>query len=121
MSDERPDVWVGHISQKVSDPARSAAFYEAIGMRPVHQADDIAILELRGGTHIVLEADPAGSGPPANFDLMVDDVDASWTRWRDAGHTVSDIRRGRIHDSFELTDPDGAVIAVHSSHVIGPV
>ena len=33
----------------------------------------------------------------------------------------SDISRGRIHNAFTATDPDGYVVTVNSSHVVGPV
>jgi hypothetical protein len=34
---------------------------------------------------------------------------------------VSAIKDGPPHRSFDLTDPDGHVLAVRDSHVIGPV
>ena len=74
MTDERPAVWVGHVALSVADPARSHDFFVAAGMRTIHRADDFAILELRGGTHLLLFGGEAtATGAP--FDLMVDDLE----------------------------------------------
>ena len=121
MSDERPDVWIGHISLAVADARKAADFYESLGMRTVHLTDDVGIMELRGGTHLVLAPGDVEPGREAGFDLMVDDVDAMHAKWSAAGHEVTEIGRGDIHDWFHLTDPDGAKIPIYSSHVIGPV
>jgi catechol 2,3-dioxygenase-like lactoylglutathione lyase family enzyme len=118
--DERPPVWVGHIALNVSDLERSSTFWGALGMRSVVRNDDVSIMELRGGTHLVLVQ---GSPTPgeAPFDLMVDDIDATHASWARSGLTVSAIERGDIHDGFNVTDPDGYVVAVSNSHVVGPV
>ncbi len=120
---ERPDLWVGHITMNVSDPARAHDYYVGLGMRSVLKADDFAITELRGGTHLVLEAGEVGEVEPgdAPFDLMVEDLPATHARFRDAGFDVSDIIAGDIHDVFVLEDPDRKRIVVFNSHVIGPV
>ena len=104
----------------VSDPPRAHDYYVGLGMRSVLRGDDFAITELRGGTHLVLEAGEVEPGD-APFDLMVEDLPATHTRFRDAGLDVSDIITGDIHDVFVLADPDGKRIVVFSSHVIGPV
>jgi len=122
MTEQRPGVWVGHIVQEVSNIEAGATFYEDLGMRRVEVNENVAVLELRGGTHIVLlPADLGQDERTASFDLMVDDIDAAWTRWNEAGYPVSAIERGTIHDKFTLTDPDGTLIPVNSSHVIGVV
>ena len=118
--DERPPVWVGHIVLNVSDLDRSAAFWRTIGMRMVEQNPHVAVLELRGGTHLVLvPGEPHPGGAP--FDLMVDDLDATRAAWQEAGLAVSEIARGRIHNAFTVPDPDGYVVTVNSTHVVGPV
>src|SRR5690349_17971294 len=114
--DERPPIWVGHIALNVSDLERSSTFWSAVGMRTVERNDQITIFELRGGTHLLLfESDPTPGAAP--FDLMVDDVDATHAAWSAQGLAVSAIERGRIHDGFELTDPDGYVVSVMNTHV----
>jgi hypothetical protein len=120
MAQQRPGIWVGHIALEVTEPGRSRDFFAQAGMRTIHLDDDMAILELRGGTHLLLFR---GSGTPgeAPFDLMVDDLDASHAEMSAHGLSVSTITRGEIHDMFSLTDPDGHVITVRNSHVEGVV
>jgi catechol 2,3-dioxygenase-like lactoylglutathione lyase family enzyme len=120
-ADDRPPVWTGHISVPGHDLAASADFYEAIGMRTVHRGDDIAIFELRGGTHLVVFPDTDATPAAASWDLMVEDVVATHDDWKAKGLTVTDIEHGNIHDSFTVTDPAGNAINVSNSHVVGPV
>ena len=115
--DARPPVWVGHVSMPTRALAESEEFMRALGMRSIVSSDNVAILELRGGTHLVLSADAEAAPSDAPFDLMVDDVDAAHADLTARGFAPSDIRRGRIHDSFTIDDPGGARITVNSSHV----
>jgi catechol 2,3-dioxygenase-like lactoylglutathione lyase family enzyme len=119
--DPRPPAWLGHVVVNVGDVDRSAAFYAALGLRFLNQADGIRIFELRGGTHLVVQRSAPDAVAPAGFDLMVDDLDATHAAWAALGLTVSPIRRGVIHDRFDVTDPDGNPILVNSTHVVGPV
>ena len=64
-----------------------ATFYADLGMRTVLVRDQMAILELRGGTHLILRGGPV-SGGRLPFDLMVDDVDAVFAAAVDAGATA---------------------------------
>ncbi len=117
--DERPPVWVGHVSVACTDVAASAAFYRSLGLRDVVDQGDVVILELRGGTHLVVSAgEPATT---AAFDLMVDDIDAKHEAWTRAGFAPSAIEQGRVHRSFTLTDPAGTLVTVYDTHVVGPV
>jgi catechol 2,3-dioxygenase-like lactoylglutathione lyase family enzyme len=120
-TDPRPAVWTGHLIVSGKDLAASTKFYEAIGMREVAIMDEVAIFELRGGTHLVVRKDPAPLPGPANWDLMVDDIASTHAAWTDKGLNVSPIEKGNIHDGFTVTDPDGNTIEVSNSHVVGPV
>lgn len=78
-TDPRPDVAVGHIHLDVNDVGEPYGFFARHGMREILNRDNFAILELRGGTHLVLQKthghiDGGGRTP---FDLMVDDIDAA--------------------------------------------
>lgn len=116
---ERPATWVGHVVVSATDIAESADFYVSLGMREVERNERVAVLELRGGTHlVVVEDSPAESAP---FDLMVDDLDAVHAEWTAHGFSPSEIERGRIHDRFTVRDPAGTEVTVNSSHVIGTV
>jgi catechol 2,3-dioxygenase-like lactoylglutathione lyase family enzyme len=119
-TDDRPALWVGHVTLTVADPPTAHDFYVALGMRTVFRGPSVSITELRGGTHMVLlPGDPTPG--PAPFDLMVDDVDGWHARLRGDGVAVGEILRGDIHDTFSVTDPDGYVVTVSNSHVVGAV
>ena len=119
--DTRPAVWVGHLSMTVPDPAESKAFFVSAGMRDVSPGSDIAILELRGGTHLILSKGGPDDDLNAAFDLMVDNVDASHAAFTELGLGPSPITDTRFHRSFTLQEPGGHDIIVHSSHVEGVV
>lgn len=88
-----------------------------IGLRPLFRGDDIAVMELRGGTHILLAHGNSAGGSDANFDFMVEDLDQSHAEFKKQGLDITDIERGRIHDSFRVTEPGGNSIVVNSTHV----
>jgi hypothetical protein len=119
--DQRPPVAVGHVRLPTSDVAGAARWLESVGLRPVFADADLAVLEFRGGTHVVVrkaeEAPKAGAAAP--FDLMVDDIEAARRDYAGKGLKPSDIARGRIHDSFHLEGPDGYDFTVNSSHAGG--
>jgi catechol 2,3-dioxygenase-like lactoylglutathione lyase family enzyme len=118
----RPPVWVGHVHLAVGNLSRSAEFFRVVGMREVGRSEAVVVLELRGGTHLVLlpEGTPTVPSDPW-FDLMVDDLEAVHAAWQRDGLDVSPIEAGRIHSSFTVRDPDGHPITVNSSHVVGDV
>jgi hypothetical protein len=119
--DQRPPVAVGHVRLPTSNVASAAQWLVSVGLRPIFEDDDLAVLEFRGGTHVVVrkaeEAPKAGFAAP--FDLMVDDIDVARRDYAAKGLGPSDISRGRIHDSFHLTGPDGYDFTVNSSHAGG--
>ncbi len=117
-SDTRPHFAIGHVGLTADDVGRLADFYHSIGMRKVARVPGIAILELRGGTHLAIS-----KGPPAvtTLDLMVDDVDATRTMMEAAGADPSPITRSFPHRVFTASDPEGNTLVVNSSHVSGPV
>src|SRR5579862_6723634 len=119
--DQRPPVAVGHVRLPCVDVAVAARWLETVGLRPIVTMDGLAVLELRGGTHVVVRKaeQPPAPGAMAPFDLMVDDVDAAHRDYAEKGLSPSPIRRGRIHDSFDLAGPDGWAFTVNSSHASG--
>ncbi|MDE0450473.1 MAG: VOC family protein [Gammaproteobacteria bacterium] len=121
--DERPVFAVGHMRMAVSDVRDAYGFFVRHGMREILERDDFAILELRGGTHLILNKtdDPIPEGQRAPFDLMVDDVDAVYQGFVEDGIEATPIERGRIHDSFSVKGPSGYTIPINSSHVAGVV
>ncbi|MCY4094581.1 MAG: VOC family protein [Gammaproteobacteria bacterium] len=122
-TDQRPDVAVGHIRLDVNDVPSEFTFFVKHGMREILNRDNFAILELRGGTHLILQKadDRVETGKRTPFDLMVDDIDAAHSKYAADGLSTTPIERGNIHDSFTVTTPTGYVVPVNSSHVAGPV
>lgn len=124
-TDQRPPVAVGHVHLPVTDVGAAARWLETVGLRPIVKLDGLAVLELRGGTHVVVRLTerpnerPTEPGAKAPFDLMVDDVDAAHRDYAEKGLAPSPIRRGRIHDSFDLAGPDGWAFTINSSHASG--
>ena len=117
-NDGRPRLAVGHVNLEVEDVGDAYAFFVRHGMRDIFKGEDFGVLELRGGTHLVLSR--AGGtiepGRKAPFDLMVDDIDEARAEFASAGVTATDITRGRIHDTFHIEGPGGYRFAVTSSH-----
>ena len=114
----RPPIWVGHISLGTNAIDATHAFMLALGMRPIFSNEDISVLELRGGTHILLSRkDTPEVSSAVSFDLMVDRLDESWTEYSGKGLAPSEIVRGRPHDTFTLVEPSGHIIEIKSTHV----
>ncbi|MDA7982688.1 MAG: VOC family protein [Alphaproteobacteria bacterium] len=120
-ADARPPVWVGHVSLEVSDFAASRAFFLSLGMREVALRDGLSVLELRGGTHLVLRGVAGVTGGVAPFDLMVDDLRAQRLALTESGYLPGEVRGGEIHSSFEVEEPSGWVFTFSDSHVAGVV
>ena len=121
FTDQRPPVAVGHVRLPCVDVAAAARWLETAGLRPIVTMEDLAVLELRGGTHVVVRKSeqPPAPGTGAPFDLMVDDVDAAHRDYTAKGLSPSPIQRGRIHDSFQVPGPGGWTFTVNSSHASG--
>lgn len=120
-TDQRPPVAVGHVHLNVADVGAAARWLESVGLRPIVTMDELAVLELRGGTHVVVRQaeQPPAPGTRAPFDLMVDDVDSAHRDYAEKGLSPSPIRRGRIHDAFDLAGPGCWAFTVNSSHASG--
>jgi hypothetical protein len=119
-TDPRPPVAIGHVRLPVKDVGAAARWLETVGLRPIVTREELAVLELRGGTHVVVrQSEAPAPGTAAPFDLMVDDVDAAHSDYAEKGLAPSPISRGRIHDSFTIPGPDGWAFTVNSSHASG--
>ena len=116
--DGRPRLAVGHVSLEVEDVGEAYAFFVRHGMRDIFKGEDFGVLELRGGTHLVLRRAEATIEPSreAPFDLMVDDIDEARSEFTSTGVTATEVERGRIHDTFHIEGPSGYRFAVTSSH-----
>jgi catechol 2,3-dioxygenase-like lactoylglutathione lyase family enzyme len=121
-TEQRPLVWTGHIGPvPVPDIDEAAAFYLAIGCRPVARLAGLAIFELRGGTHLIVQTGEPEQGATSPFDLRVEDLDTTRDRYEAAALKPTQIRQGHQHCYFTIVDAGGRIITVDDSHVIGAV
>ena len=120
-SDDRPPVAIGHVSLQVSNVDTSTNYFVKLGLRSIHESENFAVLELRGGTHLVIRPaeEKCALGTKAPFDLMVDDIEVVQKQYSDAGMEPSAIEEGKIHKWFTIIDPSGYEITVTSSHAGG--
>jgi catechol-2,3-dioxygenase len=130
---------VAHLVFKVSDLKRSCQFYSNLGIPPFYIEENLAIIELRGGTHLVLlEVDQFTAEDVAQsltgqfhkrfseqFDLMIKGKGLNElkqyrleviSRGIAAGEIPDEILYG--HYLFCVKDPDGNGITIYTSHVI---
>ena len=123
FSNTKPAVAIGHVDLLVTNVAQAVGFFMQLGMRHIHQNPDFAVLELRGGTHLVLEepekGDTISQGQTPPFDLMVEDLHSAHQECEKLGMKPSAIESGRIHSNFYLNGPDGYQIRMTSSHTSG--
>jgi catechol 2,3-dioxygenase-like lactoylglutathione lyase family enzyme len=136
--DSLPAAALGHFVMKVANLDASYQFYSDLGLRQVGIYPDVAIIELRGGTHILLFPEKNEApflltssrlGQRAAFfkehlDLLIhgktrEDLEAYRASLLTNGIAAGDIAQERLfgHDYFELIDPDGHGITVYTSHV----
>ena len=113
---EKPELWAGHINMDTDKLDESEAFMLEAGMRLIFKRDDTVILEMRAGTHLVLSLVDKVEPGPANFDFMVEDLDATHARMKKAGLNPTEIGPVPAHQAFTITEPAGHVITVFDSH-----
>jgi len=130
---------VGHLVFKVTDLESSCEFYSNLGIPPFAIEEGVAIIELRGGTHLILlEVDqPAGEGVAESltgqfherlseqFDLMIKGKGLNELEKYRSELIGRGIAAGEIpdetffgHHLFCLKDPDGNGITIYTSHAI---
>ncbi len=98
----------------------SEQFMRKICMRPIVKRPEVAVLELRGGTHLVLLAKPEVVTGKTPFDLMVEDLHATHECFTSLGLAPTPIERASPeHDRFLVREPAGHIIAFFSNHVSG--
>jgi catechol 2,3-dioxygenase-like lactoylglutathione lyase family enzyme len=137
MSSNLPAAAFGHFIMKVNDIDVSYQFYAKLGLRPFGKFPDLAIIELRGGTHILLfrkndelpsslrssHLGQRGASFNERLDLVIDgksrsDLELYRTTLTEKGLSVDPIAQEQFfgHDYFRLADPDGNGITVYTSH-----
>jgi catechol 2,3-dioxygenase-like lactoylglutathione lyase family enzyme len=138
MNNSVSTVAFGHFVMKVSDIDLSYQFYTKLGLRPFGIYPDLAVVELRGGTHILLfskndelpsslSSSQLGQRGDASFDerldLMIEgksrsDLELYRATLMEKGLSVDAIAQDQFfgHDYFQLVDPDGNGITFYTSH-----
>ena len=130
---------VGHLAFKVADLKSSCQFYANLGIPPFAIEEKVAIIELRGGTHLLLlEVDQrSGEGIAESltgqfherfseqFDLMIKGKSLDELQEYRLDLISRGIAAGEIpdetffgHHLFCIKDPDGNGITIYTSHSI---
>ena len=119
--DKRPPVAVGHVCLPVKNVLTTSVFLQELGLRKIFEKDTFAVLELRGGTHLILEKsrNRIKPGTQAPVDFMVDDVRRARAKYAKKGMKPTRIKSGTIHSSFFVAGPDGWSFKITSSHTGG--
>lgn len=130
----KPPVGVGHMSLTVADVELSHRFYTTLGLRLVGKGEGMSILELRGGTHLLLfqrggpaaEAEldsPFEQAAPGAIDLMIEgrtleELNAYRAMLIAGGVSPDPIADKRFfgHYVFKAMDPDGNEVTISTSH-----
>ena len=137
MDNNLPAAALAHFVMKVDDINISYQFYTKLGLRPFGIFPDLAIIELRGGTHILLfnkndelpfslsssHLGQRGAFFGERLDLMIEgksriDLALYRTTLVEKGLLVEEIAQDQFFgpDYFQLADPDGNGITVYTSH-----
>ena len=119
--DKRPPVAVGHVRLPVKNVLTTSAFLQQLGLLMVFEKDTFAVLELRGGTHLILEKSRKRTKPGTQVpvDFMVDDVKNARAKFAKMGMKPTRIKSGTIHSSFFIPGPDAWTFKITSSHTSG--
>jgi len=128
---------VAHLVFKVADLKSSCQFYSNLGLPPFATDEKVAIIELRGGTHLLLLSvdEPAGEDIAESltgqfhkrfseqFDLMIEGKGLDELKKYRSGLISRGIAAGEIPDEtffghylFCIKDPDGNGITIYTSH-----
>jgi catechol-2,3-dioxygenase len=132
-----PELAVAHLVFKVADLKSSCQFYSNLGLHPVPIEEQVAIIELRGGTHLLLiEGDQLAGDDMAEsvtgqfhkrlseqFDLMIQGKGLNELKQYRLELISRGIAAGEIpdemffgHHLFCIKDPDGNGITIYTSH-----
>jgi catechol-2,3-dioxygenase len=130
---------VAHLVFKVADLKSSCQFYSNLGIPPFAIDEQVAIIELRGGTHLLLlEVDQKAEEDVAQsvtgqfhkrfseqFDLMIKGKGLNELKKYRLELISRGIAAGEIpdetffgHHLFCVKDPDGNGITIYTSHAI---
>jgi catechol 2,3-dioxygenase-like lactoylglutathione lyase family enzyme len=130
---------VAHLVFRVTDLKSSCQFYSNLGIPPFFTDEEVAIIELRGGTHLILLSvdSMAGEGVAESLtgqfnkrfseqlDLMIKGKGVNELKKYRSELISRGIAAGEIpdetffgHHLFCMKDPDGNGITIYTSHSI---
>ncbi len=138
MKEVRSELSPGHIVALVENIEGSISFYEAIGLPAFMHLEHLALIELRGGAHLMLmkkgSEESKGLTPShyggqdkeknGTFDFMIkgntkEELELFRTKILSNGVEVSEVNEVDFgHYLFSVTDPDGHNIYIYTSHEI---
>src|SRR5580698_2604223 len=134
-----PELAVAHLVFKVADLKSSCQFYANLGLPPFFIEEKVAIIELRGGTHLVLLSVDELAGEDVEesvtgqfhkrfseqFDLMIEGKGLNELKIYRLELISRGIAAGEIpdetffgHHLFCTKDPDGNGVTIYTSHSI---
>ena len=118
VKDSRPPVAIGHVRLQTHVVGDTIDFFKALGLRGIFRNENFGVLELRGGTHLIVAKrdKPVRKGTAAPFDIMVDDIDKTHKKYTKKDFEPSEITSGSIHSSFFIRAPSGHKLKITSSH-----
>ena len=118
IKDPRPPVAIGHVRLESHEVAETIDFFRALGLRHIFRSEHFGVLELRGGTHLIVSerAKPVRKGTEAPFDIMVDNLETTRKAYEKKGFEPTDITSGSVHSSFFIRAPSGHKLKITSSH-----
>lgn len=116
--DNRPPVAIGHVRIETHAVPDTIEFFKALGLRDIFRNDHFGVLELRGGTHLIVSQreKPVRKGSAAPFDIMVDDIEDAHRKYSRKKFEPTEITSGSIHSSFFIKSPSGHKLKITSSH-----
>ncbi len=142
MENDLPSAAIGHVILNVKDVDTSYDFYQKLGLRPWGRFPNAAIVELLGGTHVLL-IDKSRPDIEKWPESLVGQMRKHWSEHIDLmirGRSHEDlaafrekivangIAAGEIkveepygHRVFCVRDPDGHDITIYTSHTDKPV
>jgi catechol-2,3-dioxygenase len=134
-----PELAVAHLVFKAADLKSSCQFYSNLGLPPFAIDEKFAIVELSGGTHLVLLSVDELAGKDVaesltgqfherlseRFDLMIKGKGLNELKKYRSELISRGIAAGEIpdetflgHHLFCIKDPDGNGITIYTSHVV---
>jgi catechol-2,3-dioxygenase len=130
---------VGHLVFKVADLGSSCEFYSNLGIPPFAIEEGLAIIELRGGTHLILLSvdQQAGEGIAESLTGQFHERFSEQLDLMIKGKGLDELKKYRLeligrgiaageipdemffgHHLFCIKDPDGNGITIYTSHSI---